>query len=55
MASERQEAPPFRLGRFVVEPELRVIRDGDSEVHLEPKVMGVLELLVERAGRVVSR
>lgn len=56
MATERTETASYRLGEFVVDPERRVIRRGDNdEVHVEPKVMGVLQLLVERAGRVVSR
>ena len=45
----------WRLGRWTVMPARnRIARNGD-EKKLEPKVMRVLEVLLERAGEVVSR
>ncbi|MCH9695512.1 MAG: winged helix-turn-helix domain-containing protein [Gammaproteobacteria bacterium] len=49
------ELGPFQLGQFLVQPELRTLGDGESTIHLEPKVMNVLLVLADRAGHVVSR
>lgn len=46
---------PFRLGAWIVDPAANRIRRGKQEARLEPKVMRVLVLLVERHGQVVSR
>ena len=45
----------FRIGEYVVEPRHNRIKRGDTEVHLEPRVMDVLVCLASRAGEVVSR
>jgi DNA-binding winged helix-turn-helix (wHTH) protein len=45
----------FSVGDWHVEPTLRTFTSGDRQVHVEPKVMQVLVLLAEHAGRVVSK
>jgi DNA-binding winged helix-turn-helix (wHTH) protein len=45
----------FRLGDWVVQPQLgNVIRD-EVTIHLEPKVIGVLVCLARRAGKLVTK
>lgn len=44
-----------RVGDWCVEPSLNLIRRGDEEIRLRPKVMDVLMLLAASEGRVVSR
>jgi TolB-like protein/DNA-binding winged helix-turn-helix (wHTH) protein len=52
MADSRQ---PFRFGPFLLEPdERRLTRDG-SPVPLTPRAFDTLLVLVERAGRLVTR
>ncbi len=46
---------PFQLGDWWVEPELNLLRAGETEVQLEPRLMKALLVLVEHAGRVVSK
>jgi DNA-binding winged helix-turn-helix (wHTH) protein len=47
--------PAFRLGDWLVEPDLnRISRDGESS-QLEPKIMNLLVFLAQHAGRVVSK
>jgi DNA-binding winged helix-turn-helix (wHTH) protein/TolB-like protein len=46
---------PLRLGSWQFYPELNRIRDSNSVIHLEPKAALVLKLLVERAGKPVTR
>lgn len=45
----------FRLGPWEVRPKLGTLSGPGGDVHLEPKVMGVLVCLVEQAGEVVTR
>lgn len=45
----------FRIGEYLVEPRHNRIKRGDTELHLEPRVMDVLVCLASRAGEVVSR
>ena len=45
----------FRLGRWTVNPSHSSVSDGDSTIHVEPKVMGVLVALAARNGEVVTR
>ena len=45
----------FLVGECLVEPRKSRIVRGDTEVHLEPRVMDVLVCLAEHAGEVVSR
>jgi len=44
-----------RMGDWEVEAPLNLLRRGEQEVRLEPKVMEVLVFLIGRAGEVVSR
>ncbi len=46
---------PFQLGDWRVEPELNLLRAGEAEVQLEPRLMKALLVLVENAGRVVGK
>lgn len=46
---------PFQLGDWWVEPELNLLRADETEVQLEPRLMKALLVLVEHAGRVVSK
>lgn len=45
----------IRFGEFVIEPETRRLRHGEVEVRLGPKAFGLLELLVDRRPRVLSK
>ncbi|MGH8167904.1 MAG: winged helix-turn-helix domain-containing protein, partial [Woeseiaceae bacterium] len=45
----------FRLGSWDVRPMLGTLDGPGGNLHLEPKVMGVLLCLAERAGDVVTR
>ena len=45
----------FTLGPWDVRPRLGTLSGPDGEVHVEPKVMGVLVCLAEHAGEVVTR
>src|SRR5690349_10402238 len=43
------------FGPFAFDPQSRLLwRDG-TEIALPPRVLGVLEVLIERAGQVVAR
>ncbi len=46
---------PFHLGRYTVLPRENRLRDGETTVQVEPKVMEVLLFLAKRKGEVVSR
>lgn len=45
----------FRLGRWTVHPLRNILVDPDREVHIEPRVMQVLEMLADNQGEVVER
>lgn len=45
----------FRVGEFLVEPQLNNISRGEKSVHVEPKVMHVLTCLADKAGDVLSK
>jgi hypothetical protein len=45
----------FRIGECLIEPRQNRIVRGDTDVHVEPRVMNVLVCLAQRAGEVVSR
>ena len=45
----------FTLGPWDVRPQLGTLSGPDGEVHVEPKVMGVLVCLALHAGEVVTR
>jgi DNA-binding winged helix-turn-helix (wHTH) protein len=46
---------PFRVGDWMVDPELNRVSTGDTLVQLEIRFMQVLVYLAERAGSVVPR
>lgn len=46
---------PFVVGDLVVDPEARRVTRGEVEIELTAREFDVLELLVSRAGRAVSR
>jgi WD40 repeat protein/DNA-binding winged helix-turn-helix (wHTH) protein len=50
-----QEAEPFLVGDWLVEPRLNRLTRGDSSVQLELKAMDVLLCLAAHAGEVVSK
>ena len=52
MASDSQR--PFRLGSWLVEPDLNRLSQDEVVVHLEPKTMEVLLYLCQRPGEVFS-
>lgn len=45
----------FLVGEWEIEPSLNRARRGEESVRLEPKVMQVLQCLIEAGGAVVSR
>jgi DNA-binding winged helix-turn-helix (wHTH) protein/tetratricopeptide (TPR) repeat protein len=45
---------PFRIGAWLVQPDLNRLIDGDRVVTLEPRVMGVLLCLASRPLEIVS-
>jgi DNA-binding winged helix-turn-helix (wHTH) protein/Tol biopolymer transport system component len=55
IATDRQRLPSLSFGAFEFDAQTRLLcRDG-REVALPPRVLGVLEILLSRAGDVVSR
>src|SRR5919112_3142015 len=46
---------PIRFGPFAFDRQSRLLSRNGSEVALPPRVLGVLELLIDRAGQVVAR
>ena len=47
--------PTVRLGSLTVNTALGIVRQGEAEVLLTPKEMSLLEYLLARRGRVVTR
>ncbi|HEY2434864.1 MAG TPA: winged helix-turn-helix domain-containing protein [Vicinamibacterales bacterium] len=45
----------IRFGPFAFDPESRLLWRDDTEIALPPRVLGVLEALLDRAGQVVAR
>ena len=45
----------FRVGEFLVEPQLNTITGAGKTAHVEPKVMQVLVCLAEHAGHVLPK
>lgn len=45
----------FRVGEFVVEPQLNSVRKGSDTQRIEPKMMQVLVTLTGQAGEVLSK
>ena len=55
-SSDRRASGEFRLAGRLVQPQLNRVVSGESvAVQVEPKVMQVLLLLVDRAGQVASK
>ncbi len=55
MTVDLAKSEDFTLGAVTVQPALRTARQGAKSVILEPRVMQVLVLLAEHAGRPVDR
>jgi eukaryotic-like serine/threonine-protein kinase len=55
VTTERQRLPSVAFGPFAFDTHTRLLRRGAQELALPPRVLGVLELLLQRAGDVVSR
>jgi DNA-binding winged helix-turn-helix (wHTH) protein len=47
--------PPFKLGPWLVQPDLNRISGPEGDNQVEPRVMQVLLLLAKRPGEVWSR
>lgn len=47
--------PSFAFGPFLFDPNSRILRRGEAEIPLPPRVTGVLDVLLRRAGDVVPR
>lgn len=54
-SSTARSDTPFQLGDWTVFPETGRIQRGDEAAALEPKVMGLLQLLAKADGAVLSR
>src|SRR5512145_1462342 len=48
-------APEISFGHFAFDPRARLLKRQGVEVPLPPRVLGVLELLLVRAGDIVPR
>lgn len=51
----RPRAPQLTFGPYAFDPQRRVLRRSGEELSLPPRVLGVLEVLLERAGDIVPR
>jgi DNA-binding response OmpR family regulator len=54
VSSESALRPPLRVGEWLVDPGRLLIRSGDIELSLEPRIMELLIYLAARAREVVS-
>ena len=52
---DRQRLPCLAFGPFTFDAQTRLLSRDGREIALPPRVLGVLELLLHRAGDVVSR
>jgi TolB-like protein/DNA-binding winged helix-turn-helix (wHTH) protein/Tfp pilus assembly protein PilF len=48
------ENTPFRLGTWLVEPDLNRLSDGDRIIAIEPRLMDVLTYLASQPGKTIS-
>ena len=55
IAADRQRLPCLSFGPFAFDTRSRLLSRGGQEIPLPPRVLGVLELLLNRAGDVVAR
>jgi tetratricopeptide (TPR) repeat protein/DNA-binding winged helix-turn-helix (wHTH) protein len=46
---------PFEVGHWTVDPVASKLRDGERTVDIEPKLVKVLRVLAEHAGKVVTK
>ncbi|MEO0814004.1 MAG: winged helix-turn-helix domain-containing protein, partial [Myxococcota bacterium] len=53
--AQHTENTRISVGHWIFDPDLRALADSEGETRLEPKVSALLLLLVESAGRPVSR
>jgi DNA-binding winged helix-turn-helix (wHTH) protein/Tol biopolymer transport system component len=53
--AERPRLPHLAFGPFAFDRNSRMLRRGSQELALPPRVLGILELLLQRAGEVVPR
>lgn len=53
--SDLAARPDFELGVLSISPSRRLVRGPAGELSLEPRIMQVFMLLVDAAGRVVTR
>src|SRR6478752_9295517 len=54
-AAPRLRRPTLAFGPFTFEPDNHLLRRGADQVAAPPRVLGVLDLLLERAGDLVRR
>jgi pimeloyl-ACP methyl ester carboxylesterase len=54
-AASETNRPPVAFGDFRLDPANATLKRGDAAVALTPKAFGVLELLVSRAGQLVTK
>ncbi len=55
-AGERpSSAPAFRLGDWVIEPQLNCVSRGDQSVHVRRQLIDLLVFLAGRQGQVISK
>src|SRR5919109_152394 len=52
---DRPRRPLLAFGPFTFDPNSQLLRRGSEELVLPPRVLAVLQLLLQRAGDVVSR
>jgi serine/threonine-protein kinase len=55
VALERPRRPLLTFGPFTFDPNSKLLRRGSTELAVPPRVLVVLELLLDRAGDVVPR
>lgn len=51
----KAEVRLHRVGAFLVDPNRNLLKHGDQDIRLEPKVMDVLCELIKKSGQVISR
>ena len=54
-APERSRRSPILFGPFAFDPQRRLLSREGQEIPLPPRVLAVLDLLIERAGEIVPR
>src|SRR6476660_8683304 len=54
-AAPRLRRPTLAFGPFTFDPDNHLLRRGADQIAAPPRVLGVLDLLLERAGDLVPR